>query len=219
MFLKWFSLFFVVFQQISVDSQDRLALVKYRGGGDWYANPSALSNLSRFCNSELDANLNPEFATVELSSRDIFDYPFLHLTGHGNILFDSEEATNLKDYLAAGGFVHIDDNYGMDTYLRPELERVFGEGALQLLSTEHAIFKGPYSFPKGLPKIHEHDGKSPEAWGIFIDGRLSLLYTYECDLSDGWEDPEVHKDPEQVRKLALQMGANLVHYALNGRFE
>lgn len=219
MFLKWFSLFFLVFQQLNVDSQDRLALVKYRGGGDWYANPSALTNLASFCNRELNAQLNPEYATVELSSRDIFDYPFLHLTGHGNILFDKEEATNLKDYLAAGGFVHIDDNYGMDAYLRPELERVFGEGALKLLSVEHAIFKGPYPFPKGLPKIHEHDGKSPEAWGIFVDGRLSLLYTYECDLSDGWEDPEVHKDPEQVRKQALQMGANLVHYAFNGRFE
>lgn len=208
--LAYFTLFFALGQT------EKLALVKYRGGGDWYANPSALSNLSTFCNTELGAQINPDYATVEIGSSDIFDYPFLHLTGHGNILFDKQEAENLKTYLEAGGFIHIDDNYGMDDYLRPELIRIFGEGALQLLSTEHAIFKGPFTFPKGLPKIHEHDGAAPEALGIFINGRLALLYTYESDLSDGWEDPEVHNDPEEIRRMALEMGANIVHYVFNG---
>lgn len=201
---------------IAFGQADRLALVKYRGGGDWYANPSALSNLSSFCNTELNANLDPDYATVEIGSSDIFDYPFLHLTGHGNILFDAQEVENLKTYLEAGGFIHIDDNYGMDPYIRPELQRIFGEDALQLLSLDHPIFQGPFSFPQGLPKIHEHDGNNAQAWGIFIDGRLALLYTFESDLSDGWEDAEVHNDPEAIRREALEMGANIIHYVFNG---
>ncbi|WP_421753183.1 DUF4159 domain-containing protein [Croceimicrobium sp.] len=204
--------------QLSFAQTEKLALVKYRGGGDWYANPSALTNLSEFCNSQIGTQLNPDYATVEMGSSEIFEYPFLHITGHGNIIFDKQEADNLKRYLEAGGFVHIDDNYGMDEYIRPELKRIFGEGELQLLSADHPIFKGPYSFQDGLPKIHEHDGQAPEAWGLFIDGRLALVYTYECDLSDGWEDPEVHNDPEAIRLKALQMGANLIHYAFNGAF-
>ncbi|QNR23791.1 DUF4159 domain-containing protein [Croceimicrobium hydrocarbonivorans] len=207
----------ISFQMVSGQTE-KLALVKYRGGGDWYANPSALSNLSEFCNSQIGSSLNPDYATVEMGSSEIFEYPFLHLTGHGNIIFDKQEADNLKRYLEAGGFVHIDDNYGMDEFIRPELNRIFGEGKLQLLSADHPIFKGPFNFQEGLPKIHEHDGQAPEAWGLFIDGRLALVYTYECDLSDGWEDPEVHHDPEDVRLKALQMGANLIHYAFNGSF-
>lgn len=196
--------------------QEKLALVQYSGGGDWYANPSALVNLSAFCNRELNCDLDPEYATVELNSREIFNYPYLHLTGHGNVLFRAAEAQNMKTYLEAGGFIHIDDNYGMDEFIRPELARIFGEGSLKLISKDHPIFQGPYSFPNGLPKIHEHDGDAPEAWGIFIDGRLALLYTYQSDLGDGWEDPEVHNDPEEIRRKALEMGANIIHYVFNG---
>lgn len=193
----------------------KLALLQYNGGGDWYANSTALGNLSAFCNEVLDADLQTDYATVELNSTDIFEYPFIHVTGHGNIVFNEAEIDNLKVYLNAGGFIHIDDNYGMDEYIRPILQSQFGD-EFQLLSSEHPIFKAPYSFSEGLPKIHEHDNSAPEAWGVHIDGRLVLLYTYESDLGDGWEDPEVHNDPEAKREQALKMGANIIHYAFNG---
>lgn len=194
----------------------QLALVKYRGGGDWYANPTALPNLISFCNDELQSNLQSDYATVELGSSDIFEYPFLHITGHGNILFDEQEIKNLEAYLKAGGFIHIDDNYGMDEYIRPQLLSIFGPEKFKLLSLNHPIFKGPYSFADGLPKIHEHDASPPEAWGVHLNGRLVLIYTFESDLGDGWEDPEVHNDPEEKRQAALKMGANIIHYAFNG---
>lgn len=194
----------------------QLALVKYRGGGDWYANPTALPNLISFCNDELQSNLQSDYATVELGSSDIFEYPFLHITGHGNILFDEQESKNVEAYLNAGGFIHIDDNYGMDEYIRPQLLSIFGPEKFKLLSLNHPIFKGPYSFADGLPKIHEHDASPPEAWGVHLNGRLVLIYTFESDLGDGWEDPEVHNDPEEKRQAALKMGANIIHYAFNG---
>mgnify|MGYP000382494527 FL=1 len=197
----------------------KLALVKYNGGGDWYANPSALKNLASFCNQELNTSINPEYATVEVGSPDIFNYPFLHMTGHGNVIINEQEAQNLRSYLFAGGFLHIDDNYGMDKYIRPELKKLFPNKQLEPLPTSHPIFKKPFSFPQGLPKIHEHDQKPPESWVIRDQGRIILLYTFESDLSDGWEDPEVHNDPVEVRLKALQMGANLLQYVLNGQNE
>jgi hypothetical protein len=195
---------------------EKLALVKYNGGGDWYANPSALGNLSDFCNQNLGTELQRDYATVEIGSADIFEYPYLHITGHGNILFNDAEVSNMEAYLNAGGFIHIDDNYGMDEYIRPQLLNIFGSDNFKLLSKEHPIFKAPYSFPDGLPKIHEHDDKAPEAWGVHLNGRLVLIYTFESDLGDGWEDQEVHNDPESKRELALKMGANIIHYAFNG---
>lgn len=192
-----------------------LAVLKYKGGGDWYANPTALANLIRFCNDHIDTSIDPKPATVEVGSVEIFQYPLVHMTGHGNVYFSDEEAVNLRTYLLAGGFLHIDDNYGMEPYLRKELEKVFPDKEFRELGSDHPIFAQTYSFPSGLPKIHEHDGKRPQALGIFEENRLILLFTFESDLGDGWEDPEVHNDPEEVRLKALQMGANIVEYAFN----
>ena len=189
-----------------------IAILKYGGGGDWYANPTALPNLINFCNQHLRTTLNPKPNTVEVNSPNLFQYPFLHMTGHGNVFFTQEEAENLRMYLLSGGFLHIDDNYGMEPYLRKELTKVFPNKEWVELGADHPIFKQQYEFPKGLPKIHEHDGKRPQAFGIFDNNRLILLFTYESDLGDGWEDPEVHNDPKEVRLKALQMGANIISY-------
>lgn len=189
-----------------------VAILKYGGGGDWYANPTALPNLINFCNQHLRTTLNPKPNTVEVDSPNLFQYPFLHMTGHGNVFFTQEEAENLRMYLLSGGFLHIDDNYGMEPYLRKELAKVFPNKEWIELGADHPIFKQQYEFPKGLPKIHEHDGKRPQAFGIFDNNRLVLLFTYESDLGDGWEDPEVHNDPKEVRLKALQMGANIISY-------
>jgi hypothetical protein len=191
----------------------QIALLKYRGGGDWYANPTALPNLIRFCNAEIGTKLDPDPVTVSVDSPGLFQYPFLHMTGHGNVLFSQEEAENLRTYLLGGGFLHIDDNYGMAPYLEKELPKIFPDKQLQELGADHPLFLGPYAFPQGLPKIHEHDGKRPQAFGYFHEGRLVLLFTFETDLGDGWEDPQVHSDPEDVRLKALRMGANIVNYA------
>lgn len=196
----------------SAQSQ-QIALLKYRGGGDWYANPTALPNLIAFCNANIGTELGPEPVTVSVESQELFQYPFLHMTGHGNVLLSPEEAENLRTYLLGGGFLHIDDNYGMAPYLEKELPKIFPGKEMQELGSDHPIFKGPFPFPQGLPKIHEHDGKRPQAFGYFHQGRLVLLFTFETDLGDGWEDPEVHNDPEDVRRKALQMGANIVNYA------
>ena len=196
-------------------SGQQLAVLKYKGGGDWYANPTALPNLIEFCNRNISTSLETKPATVEVGSTEIFQYPFLHMTGHGNVFFSDDEAQNLRMYLLSGGFLHIDDNYGMDPYLRKEMAKVFPDKELLELSADHPIFNQNYSFPDGLPKIHEHDGKRPQAFGIFEKERLLLLFTYESDLGDGWEDAEVHNDPEDVRLKALRMGANIVQYAFN----
>ena len=190
-----------------------IAVLKYGGGGDWYANPTALPNLIAFCNSQLNTRIEAQPETVEVGSPLIFSYPYLHMTGHGNVFFTAEEAQNLRDYLLAGGFLHIDDNYGMEPYLRKELKKVFPGKELVEIGADHELFREPYNFPAGLPKIHEHDGKRPQAFGIFHEGRVVLLFTYESDLGDGWEDSEVHNDPEEVRLKALQMGANIIRYA------
>ncbi|TBN06842.1 DUF4159 domain-containing protein [Hyunsoonleella flava] len=190
-----------------------LAVLKYKGGGDWYSNPTALPNLIKFCNENIKTKITEQPETVETGSTDIFQYPFLHMTGHGNVFFTEDDAENLRNYLISGGFLHIDDNYGMEPFLKKELKKVFPNKDLVEVPSSHPIFNSAYKFPNGLPKIHEHDGKRPQAFGIFHEDRLILLFTFESDLGDGWEDPEVHNDPEDVRQKALRMGANIVKYA------
>ena len=191
----------------------KLGLLKYNGGGDWYSNPTALPNLAQFCNKNMGTNFDPNYGTVEVGSLDIFNYPFLHLTGHGNVVFSDREAANLRQYLTGGGFLHIDDNYVMDPYIRPAMKKVFPELELVELPFEHEIYKQKYNFTNGLPKIHAHDGKAPRGYGLIWKGRLICFYSVECDLGDGWENQEVHNDPPENRLKALQMGANLVKYA------
>lgn len=192
--------------------QTQIALLKYRGGGDWYANPTSLPNLVKFCNQELHTDINLDVATVEVGSPDIFNYPFVHMTGHGNVAFDKTECENLRNYLLAGGFLHIDDNYGLKDFVMPQMQKVFPELEWVELPYSHPLFKEPYEFPNGLPKIHEHDLKTPQAFGMIYEGRLICLFTYECDLGDGWEDQRVHKDSDEVRLKALKMGANILLY-------
>ncbi len=189
-----------------------IALLKYQGGGDWYANPTALPNLIKFSNTNVRTAIKEKPATVSPGSVDIFQYPFVHMTGHGNVFFSTEEAQNLRNYLLSGGFLHIDDNYGMNNYIRTELKKVFPDKELQELPASHPIFHSAFQFPNGLPKIHEHDGLAPQAFGIFEQDRLILLFTFESDLGDGWEDSAVHNDPPEVRLKALQMGANILKY-------
>jgi len=190
----------------------QLAVLKYGGGGDWYANPTALPNLIAFCNAQINTKIDPKPETVEAGSATLFKYPLVHMTGHGNVFFTDRELENLRDYLLGGGFLHIDDNYGMEPYLKRELQKLFPDRPLEELGADHPLFSQRFSFPDGLPKIHEHDGKRPQALGIFEKGRLLILYTFESDLGDGWEDPSVHNDPEEVRTKALRMGANIVEY-------
>ncbi|MDT0641873.1 DUF4159 domain-containing protein [Zunongwangia sp. F363] len=190
----------------------QIALLKYNGGGDWYANPTALPNLIKFSNKNTGTAIDPKPGTVSPGATEIFQYPFIHMTGHGNVFFNEEEARNLRSYLLSGGFLHIDDNYGMNQYLRKELKKVFPEKELEELPASHPIFSSYFDFPNGLPKIHEHDNKPPQAYGIFDNDRLVLLFTYESDLGDGWENPEIHHDPEEVRQKALKMGANILKY-------
>ena len=191
----------------------KLALLKYNGGGDWYSNPTALPNLAQFCNQKLGTNFDPDYATIEVGSAELFNYPFVHMTGHGNVVFSNAEAENLRMYLMAGGFLHIDDNYGMDPYVRPAMKKVFPELNFVELPFEHEVYSQKFKFSKGLPKIHEHDGNPPQGFGLFWEGRLVCFYSFESDLGDGWEDPDVHRDPEEKRQAALQMGANLIEYA------
>ena len=187
-------------------------MLKYKGGGDWYGNPTALPNLIAFCNQNIDTSIDQKPGTVEPGSSDIYRFPFIHMTGHGNVFFSEEDAENLRNYLLGGGFLHIDDNYGMNEYIRRELKKVFPEKEFQELPADHPIFSAHFPFPGGLPKIHEHDGLRPQAFGIFENDRLLLLFTLESDLGDGWENQEVHKDPEEVRLKALKMGANIIKY-------
>ena len=190
----------------------RLARLKYRGGGDWYANATSLKNLTRFANEHIGTNLQLPEATVEAGSADLFRYPFVHMTGHGNVVFAPDEVRNLRAYLTGGGFLHIDDNYGMDPFVRAEVKKIFPETDWVELPFQHPLYRQRFSFPGGLPKIHEHDGKPAQGFGIFYKGRLVIFYSYECDLGNGWEDAEVHNDPEETRKKALQMGANLIQF-------
>ncbi len=191
----------------------KIGLMKYKGGGDWYANPTSLPNLVRFCNQTLNLNLNPDVDEVEPGSAELFNYSFVHITGHGNIIFTDQEADNLRTYLIGGGFLHVSDNFGIDPYIRKAMKKVFPELDFVELPFNHPIYHQKYDFPNGLPKIHEHNGKPAQGFGLIWQGRLVCFYDYECDLGDGWEDPQVHKDPEEVRMKALKMGANLVTYA------
>lgn len=194
-----------------------LATLKYNGGGDWYANPTALPNLIEFSNKNIGTNIKKSPEIVEVGSSDIFNYPFVHMTGHGNIFFSNEEANNLRKYLLSGGFLHVDDNYGLDEFFRKEITKVFPNKKLVLINSNHIIFNQSFKFPNGLPKIHIHDAKPSEAYGIFDNGRLICLYTYESDLSDGWEDSEVHNDSEETRLKALKMGSNIIEYVFLGK--
>ncbi len=190
-----------------------VAVLQYGGGGDWYSNPTALSNLINFCNDQVNTTIRKDPETVKPDDVELFDYPFVHMTGHGNVFFSNEDAKNLRDYLLSGGFLHIDDNYGMDEYLRKEIVKIFPNEELTELPVDHPLFSYHFKFPDGLPKIHEHDNSRPQAFGVVHEGRLVLLYTYESDLGDGWENPEIHNDPAEVRLKALRMGANIVKYA------
>ena len=192
----------------------QIGVLKYRGGGDYYANPTSLPNLVTYANKNKNTRINPETPYVDVGSPDLFNYPFVHMTGHGNVVFSSADVQNLRNYLLGGGFLHIDDNYGLDEFIRPEIKKVFPNNNLVELPFNHEIFTFPYNFPKGLPKIHEHDGKPAQAFAIFDNGRMVLLYTHETDLGDGWEDEAVHNNPKEVRDKALQMGVNLLYFAL-----
>lgn len=202
----------LVFSGFSGFAQLKIAKLKYNGGGDWYANKTALPNLIRFGNRELGLNVSEEDEAVEVGSEELFNYPYIYMTGHGNVVFTAEETTNLRNYLIGGGFLHIDDNYGLDKFIRIELKKVFPELELVELPYNHPIYHQKFDFPKGLPKIHEHDGKPAQGFGLIYEGRLVAFYSYECDLGNGWEDARIHNDPEAKRQDALRMGANILSY-------
>ncbi len=193
----------------------QIATLKYRGGGDWYSNPTALPNLVTFANQNIGTTISRQIATVEVGSAQLFNFPYIYMTGHGNVVFSSQEADNLRNYLMAGGFLQVDDNYGLDSYFRREIQKVFPDYELVELPFNHPIYHQSFSFSNGLPKVHEHDGKPPQGFGIMHEGRLVLFYTYETDLGNGWEDQAVHGNPEEVRLKALQMGANILQYVFN----
>lgn len=199
---------------LPVFAQVKIAKLKYNGGGDWYANKTALPNLIAFTNRELTCSLATEEDVVEVGNSDLFLFPYVYMTGHGNVIFNENEASNLRRYLLSGGFLHIDDNYGMDKFIRIELKKVFPELELVELPFDHPVYHQKFNFPKGLPKIHEHDGKPSQGLGLIYEGRLVVFYSFECDLGNGWEDARVHNDPEAKRLEALRMGANLLSYCL-----
>jgi len=194
-------------------SAQEVAILKYSGGGDWYANPTAIPNLVAFCNQNIQTNISKNPQTVAVNSEDIYNFPILFLTGHGNILFSDDEANNLRNYLISGGFLHISDNYGLDKFIRRELKKVFPKLDFKEVPTNHPIYSQTYKFPNGIPKIHEHDKKAAQGFGLFYEGRLVVFYDYETDLSDGWEDEIIHNNPKSVREKALKMGANIIEYA------
>jgi hypothetical protein len=191
----------------------KIAKLKYGGGGDWYANKTSLPNLIKFCNQNLKMNIFPEEDIIEVGSTDIFQYPFIHMTGHGNVVFNDGEVQNLRRYLISGGFLHIDDNYGLNKFIRREMKKVFPELEFVELPFLHPVYQQKYKFTSGLPKVHEHDGNQPQGFGLIWQGRLVCFFSYECDLGNGWEDRSVYNDPEEMRQKALQMGANLVQFA------
>ena len=191
----------------------KIAKLKYGGGGDWYCNKTSLPNLINFCNKNLKTSIFAEEDIVEVGSPELINYPFVHMSGHGNVVFSETDVKNLRKYLMAGGFLHIDDNYGLDKFIRREMKKVFPELSFVELPFSHEIYKTKYLFTNGLPKIHEHDGKPAQGFGLVYKGRLVCFYSYECDLGNGWEDPSVYHDPESVRQKALQMGANIISYA------
>jgi hypothetical protein len=205
---------FFISATIPAEPTVKIALMKYNGGGDWYANlETSLKNLIVFCNQNLGTTINIEQAIVEVGSPDLFNYPFVHMTGHGNVVFTQQEADNLRKYLMGGGFLHISDNYGMDKFIRPQMKKVFPELNFVELPFNHPVYQQKFKFSSGLPKVHEHDDKAPQGFGLIYNGRLVCFYDVECDLGDGWEDIEVHRDSQENRTKALKMGANLIQYA------
>jgi len=220
-----FSIFFTNFNKklvliillVSLSSQvisaQQVAILEYKGGGDWYANPTAIPNLIAFSNENNNTKIAPKPATVKSGSLDVFNYPILFVTGHGNILFDNDEIDNLRNYLTSGGFIHISDNYGLDKFVRAEFKKIFPELDFKEVPFNHPIYNQSFIFGKGLPKIHEHDGNPPQGLGLFYQNKLVCFYDYESDLSDGWESQSVHNDPPAIRLKALQMGANILQYA------
>jgi hypothetical protein len=209
---KFFILFFVYFNVTTTQGQ-QIAVLKYDGGGDWYSNPTALKNLIQFCNKNINTTIEPQPQVVHPEDPALFGYPFVHMTGHGNVVFSDEAIKNLKIYLMGGGFLHIDDNYGMKPYVLTQIQKLFPEKQLKEIPSDHPLFSIHFKFPNGLPKIHEHDGLPPKALGLFHENKVILLFTTESDLGDGWEDSVVHNDPEEVRLKALKMGANIIKYA------
>jgi len=195
----------------------KIAVLKYYGGGDWYSNPTALNNLIVFCNENLGTNIDRKYDIVDVGSTDIFNYPFVHMTGHGNVIFSTLESENLRKYLIGGGFLHIDDNYGMDKFVRPEMKKIFPESEFVELPYSHPIYHQTYDFNNGLPKIHEHDAKPSQGFGLFHEGRMVVFYSYESDLGDGWEDAEVHNDSAEIRLKALKMGANIIDFVFSNQ--
>ena len=191
-----------------------IARIHYSGGGDWYSDPSSLPNLLKFLGENTQISVDEEEVRLRPTDPEFYQYPYLYLTGHGNVRFSAEEVTRLRESLLRGAFLHADDNYGMDASFREEIKRVFPNRDFIELPFDHPVFHVFYDFQNGLPKVHEHDGNPPQALGMFDDDRLMILYTFECDLGDGWEDPEVHNNSEEIRLKALQMGVNIIYYAL-----
>ncbi len=204
------SAFLLILTNLSIYAQD-IAILKYDGGGDWYANPTAIPNLIAFCNENIHTTISKEPKVVAPDSVELFNYPMVFMTGHGNVFFDENTVENLRNYLTSGGFLHVSDNYGIDKYIRREMKKVFPNLAFEEIPYNHPIYHQTFSF-ENLPKIHEHDNKPAQGFGIFYEGRLVCFYDYQCDLSDGWEDQEVHHDPLEIREKALKMGANLIEY-------
>ena len=195
----------------------KIAVLKYNGGGDWYSNSTALTNLIQYCNDRLGTNMDKQYDIVEVGNQAIFNYPFVHMTGHGNVVFSTDDSENLRNYLIGGGFLHIDDNYGMDKFVRPEMKKVFPESDFVELPYNHPIYNQEFSFKNGLPKIHKHDEKPSQGFGLFYKGRMVCFYSYESDLGDGWEDAEVHNDSQETRLKALKMGANIIDFVFSNQ--
>ena len=200
--------------QQRIESQFRIARLKYSGGGDWYNDPSAEVNLLNFVRQNTAIDADPRYEFVDLSGENLFSYPFLFMTGHGNVVFSGAEAERLREYLARGGFLYVDDDYGLDKALRREMKKVFPDRDFVELPFSHGLYHAHFSFPNGVPKIHEHDDKPARGFGLFEGGRLVVFYTYESNPSDGWADPEVHDNPEPVRQEALRFGTNIVVWSL-----
>ncbi len=194
-----------------------IARLKYGGGGDWYCDPSSLPNLLKAINERTHIRAAPKEVVLELTNPELYKYPYLYMTGHGTVKFTDEEVKILRNYLINGGFLHADDCYGMDSSFRREMKKIFPESPLIELPFDHPIYHSFYDFPEGLPKIHEHDGKPAQGFGIFYQNRLVVFYSYETDLGDGWEDPDIHNDPPEKREQALKMGINIVVYVLTQR--
>ena len=205
--------FLIVFIFCSKFYAQDVAILKYNGGGDWYANPTAVPNLINFTNDKIKTNISKNPQSVAANSTDIFNFPILFMTGHGNVYFTDDEANNIRNYLISGGFLHISDNYGLDKFIRKEIKKVFPNLEFTEIPSNHPIYNQTFKFPNGIPKIHEHDKKNAQGFGLFYEGRLIVFYDYETDLSDGWEDQIIHNNPKEVREKALKMGANIIEYA------